>query len=109
MKHLVIAIDGPAASGKSSTAQWVAQRLGIRHVDSGALYRAATAARIRAGGNLDASGWREDEVLDAAKARVRLQPAERSFLPLLDGDQADEDIRGAEVTQRVSAVARMQR
>ena len=36
---LVIAIDGPAASGKSSTAQWVARRLDVRHVDSGAFYR----------------------------------------------------------------------
>ena len=38
--RIVIAIDGPAASGKSSTAQWVAKRLGFNHVDSGALYRA---------------------------------------------------------------------
>ncbi|HYF28856.1 MAG TPA: (d)CMP kinase, partial [Candidatus Paceibacterota bacterium] len=43
-RRVVIAIDGPAASGKSSTAQWVAERLGYRHVDSGSLYRAATAA-----------------------------------------------------------------
>ena len=51
---LVVAIDGPAASGKSSTAQWVAQRLGFRHVDSGALYRAATAVAIaRAGEEFD--------------------------------------------------------
>ena len=51
---LVVAIDGPAASGKSSTAQWVAQRLGFRHVDSGALYRAATAvAHARAGDAFD--------------------------------------------------------
>ena len=41
----VIAIDGPAASGKSSTAQMVAERLGYLHVDSGSLYRAATACR----------------------------------------------------------------
>ena len=44
VRPLVIAIDGPAASGKSSTAKRVAAVLGIRHVDSGALYRAATAA-----------------------------------------------------------------
>ena len=51
---LVVAIDGPAASGKSSTAQWVAQRLGFRHVDSGALYRAATAVALaRAGEEFD--------------------------------------------------------
>ena len=45
---LVIAIDGPAASGKSSTAQWVARQLGIFHVDSGALYRALTGRCSRA-------------------------------------------------------------
>src|SRR5687767_12670128 len=103
MNHLIIAIDGPAASGKSSTAQWVAQRLGIRHVDSGALYRAATAARLRMGGDLDASKWGEAEVLEQARKLVTLHPAERSFTPRLDGKPADEEIRGSEVTQRVSA------
>ena len=109
MNHLIIAIDGPAASGKSSTAQWVAQRLGIRHVDSGALYRAATAARLRMGGDLDASRWGEAEVLEQARRLVTLHPAERSFTPRLDGKPADDEIRGSEVTQRVSAVARMMR
>src|SRR5687768_4412172 len=102
----VIAIDGPAASGKSSTAHWVAERLGIRHVDSGSLYRAATAARLRVGGELDATRWTEKEVLGAARI-VRLEPSERSFAPLLDGKSSDAEIRSAEVTQRVSAVARM--
>jgi cytidylate kinase len=106
MTHLVIAIDGPAASGKSSTAHWVAERLGIRHVDSGALYRAATAARLRAGGDLDASRWTEAEVLSAARI-VHLEPGERSFVPVLDGKPAEVEIRSADVTQRVSAVARM--
>ncbi len=45
-EQVVIAIDGPAASGKSSTAEWVARELGLRHVDSGALYRAETATRL---------------------------------------------------------------
>jgi cytidylate kinase len=106
MTHLVIAIDGPAASGKSSTAHWVAERLGIRHVDSGSLYRAATAARLRLGGELDASRWTEKEVLEAARV-VHLEPADRSFVPVIDGKSADAEIRGSEVTQRVSAVARM--
>lgn len=44
--HIVIAIDGPAASGKSSTADWVAEALGYRHLDSGALYREETARRL---------------------------------------------------------------
>jgi cytidylate kinase len=43
---MVIAIDGPAASGKSSTAAWVARELGFRHLDSGMLYRAETARRL---------------------------------------------------------------
>ena len=43
---VVIAIDGPAASGKSSTAAWVARELGYRHLDSGLLYRAETARRL---------------------------------------------------------------
>lgn len=45
-RKIVIAIDGPAASGKSSTADWVAAELGYRHVDSGALYREETARRL---------------------------------------------------------------
>lgn len=108
-RKLVIAIDGPAASGKSSTAQWVASRLGMRHVDSGALYRAATAARLRDGGELDAARWTEADVVEAAKRRVRLVPSDRSFVPHLDGGEADAELRGSDVTKRVSAVARMLR
>jgi len=63
-RHVVIAIDGPAASGKSSTAQWVAQQLTYRHVDSGALYRAATAAQP--------FGWLRLE-LDPADGQAALQ------------------------------------
>lgn len=108
-KPVVIAIDGPAASGKSSTAQWVAERLGFRHVDSGSLYRAATAARLRASGGKDPKKWTEAEVLDAAKRSVKLRASERSFAPEIDGTPADDAIRGADVTKYVSTVARMQR
>jgi cytidylate kinase len=102
--HSVIAIDGPAASGKSSTAQWVARRLGFFHVDSGSLYRAATAVRLMAGGSPES--WTEAEVLHEAR-RITLAPAEGTFVPLIDGENADVILRGAEVTQNVSAVARM--
>lgn len=105
-RTMVIAIDGPAASGKSSTAHWVAERLGYLHVDSGALYRAATAAMIRKGG--DPEQWAELEVLEAA-ASVSLIPGERAFLPRIDGREADEEIRGSDVTRQVSRVARMPR
>lgn len=100
----VIAIDGPAASGKSSTAQWVAKRLGFNHVDSGALYRALTAVALRQHPKTDT--WTEDLVLAGGPA-VAFVPDGRSFTPTLDGKRADDEIRGAAVTQHVSRVARM--
>ena len=102
----VIAIDGPAASGKSSTAQMVADKLGFLHVDSGSLYRAATAAILR--GEADASRWTEDAVLHAAKP-VELRAARTSFYPVLEGRSIEEEIRGPEVTRHVSRVAQMPR
>lgn len=104
---VVIAIDGPAASGKSSTAQWVAERLGYRHVDSGALYRAATAVALKSG--IDPAQWSEQMVLDGARSQVTLAPTERGFAPCIGGVEADSDIRGADVTRNVSLVARMPR
>jgi 3-phosphoshikimate 1-carboxyvinyltransferase len=101
---LVIAIDGPAASGKSSTAQWVAKRLGVRHVDSGAFYRALTAAALRSG--VAAEQWTEASVLSHAP-RISRALTERSVVPTLDGDPADTELRGNAVTQEVSRVARM--
>lgn len=103
-EYFVIAIDGPAASGKSSTAQWVARRLGYYHVDSGSLYRAATAARLSRAG--DPETWSEAEVLDAAR-RVTFLAQEGMFVPLIDGAPSDELLRGIEVTKNVSRVARM--
>jgi cytidylate kinase len=103
--RVVIAIDGPAASGKSSTAQWVAERLGYRHVDSGSLYRAATAVALRSGRSPDE--WTEDLVVQGARSAVTLQPTERGFAPWIAGVDADAEIRGSEVTRNVSLVARM--
>lgn len=103
-ERIIVAIDGPAASGKSSTAHWVAEKLGYRHVDSGALYRAATAARLTS----EEAEWSEESVLVAAR-RVRFVPKGTSFVPLIDGVAAEEGIRSGEVTRHVSAVARMPR
>ena len=100
----VIAIDGPAASGKSSTAQMVADRLGFLHVDSGSLYRAATAAMLRI--EHDPVRWSEESVLSAA-ASVELRAARTSFYPCLAGKAVEEEIRGATVTRNVSRVAQM--
>ncbi len=104
-RPLVVAIDGPAASGKSSTAQWVARELRFLHADSGALYRAATAARLREGG--DPAGWTERSVLEAADRLVSVAPGDTSFACLLGGAPAEDELRGDDVTRLVSQVARM--
>ena len=103
-RKIAIAIDGPAASGKSSTAKAVARELRFHHVDSGALYRAATAARARV--DTDSDNWTDESVLDAARM-VSLSPNETGFTPLLDGLSAESEMRGETVTSRVSLVARM--
>jgi cytidylate kinase len=102
---MVIAIDGPAASGKSSTAKWVAEVLHIRHADSGALYRAVTVARLHAGG---APPWTEDSVL-AAAAGVTLAPGSTSYEVLVGGRATVDALHQPVVTANVSAVAQMQR
>jgi cytidylate kinase len=103
-RTVVVTIDGPAAAGKSSTAKEVAKRLGFRHVDSGSLYRAVTAARVRAGGV--GGAWTESSVLEAA-AVVGLTPTEVSFEPTISGAQVGSEIRSPGVTRHVSLVALM--
>ena len=107
----VIAIDGPAASGKSSTAGLVAQRLGWAHLDSGALYRALTLATIDnlgEGGRRKGEEWPVQQVLDLAeRLPVRLVLAGTSFRPEVAGADDEEAIRGDRVTRYVSVVAAM--
>ena len=86
-RPLVVAIDGPAASGKSSTAKWVARELGLRHVDSGSLYRAATAAMLRR--EPDAAKWSEDAVLAAAQP-IHFNPGDTTFHPYLGGEDLED-------------------
>jgi cytidylate kinase len=100
----VIAIDGPAASGKSSTAQWVAERLQFRHVDSGSLYRGLTAAMRRTTG--PAEQWTGPTLVEQG-TRVSLRPERTSLTVLLDGEPAEDELRGSRVTEHVSLVARV--
>ena len=103
-RRAVIAIDGPAASGKSSTAQWVARKIGFHHVDSGALYRAATAAQLDR--SRDAESWTEKALLEAAR-RVTFVATKGAFVPLIDGRPCESELRGTDVTRNVSRVATM--
>jgi cytidylate kinase len=104
-RHGIVAIDGPAASGKSSTAEWVARELGFTHVDSGAFYRAATAAALRSG--IPPEDWTPQLVLDAARI-VSVAPEGASMVPQLADAPADDEIRSPKVTAAVPRVARMQ-
>jgi cytidylate kinase len=109
---IVIAIDGPSASGKSSTARAVARRLGFAHLDSGSLYRGVTLVAIREAERIDPSVEDPLAVLDAgtlvrlAEDRgLQLFPDGEGFAAYLGGEPADAAIRGHEVTARVSAVS----
>jgi CMP/dCMP kinase len=105
----VIAIDGPAASGKSSTAAFVAERLGWAHIDSGALYRALTLAALdRFGDDSARSGaaWPVQRILALAdELPVRLVLSGSAFRPEVAGVDVEAAIRSARVTASVSAVA----
>jgi len=101
---MVIAIDGPAASGKSSTAQWVAEELAYRHVDSGSLYRALTAALLRQGAPPER--WTPALIL-AQGQRISLRPERTAFTALIDSTSVEEELRSTLVTGHVSRVAQV--
>ena len=98
----VVALDGPAGSGKSTVARRAAQALGWRFVDTGATYRAVTLAVLRSGVPLDDA---EAVAAVACTARVRLAVDPSSSLVELDGEDVSAEIRGPAVTAAVSAVS----
>ncbi len=93
----VVALDGPAGSGKSTVARRLAEALGIPHLDTGAMYRAVAAAVLRAG--VDPESVAEVEEI---AAKIALVVGERV---LIDGIDATEEIRSPPVTAAVSAVS----
>ncbi len=96
---MVIAIDGPAGSGKSSTARAVAAALGIVHLDTGAMYRAVTLKGIRAGVSAT------DEAGLAAlmkRTKIAFSGSPPDTRVWLDGEDVSEAIRSDEVTRHVS-------
>ena len=99
---LIIAIDGPVGSGKSTVARRVAEMLGYTHLDSGAMYRAVGLKALRDGVPLD-SPERLAEL--AAAARIDLVPRGGKLLVLLDGEEVTEQIRAPEVSDAASVVA----
>jgi len=112
MSGTVVAIDGPAASGKSSTARSVAEALGFQHLDSGALYRGITLVALDLARECGAAGANPLDVVDpetilrgAEDRGLMLQPDGHGFTAYYAGEPVDTAIRTAEVTARVSAVS----
>jgi cytidylate kinase len=105
----VIAIDGPAASGKSSTASLVARRLGWAHLDSGALYRAITLGVLDNLGERGAGSreqWSAQRIVALAEGLpVRLVLVDDVFRPEVAGVDVAQAIRSERVTRRVSEIA----
>jgi cytidylate kinase len=95
---MVIAIDGPAGSGKSTVARMLATRLGLEYLDTGAMYRAVTFAAMRRG--IDPAD--SDPVAQLAKS-VEMEVGETGVR--VDGVDASIEIRGPEVSRAVSVVA----
>jgi cytidylate kinase len=98
----VVALDGPSGSGKSTVARAVARELGWRYVDTGATYRAATLAVLRAGFDTG-NAAHVDEAVAGAVVELSTDPDRPGVL--LDGEDVTAEVRGPEVTAAVSAVS----
>ncbi len=99
----IVTLDGPAGSGKSTTAREVARRLGFRHLDSGALYRAITWGLMRRG--VPESEWGALAPATLQALDLRLDPVPDGFRILLEGEDPGDALRTPEVTRGVSKMA----
>lgn len=99
---VVVAMDGPSGSGKSSTARGVAERLGLRYLDTGAMYRAVTWWMLEHDVDVD-----DPDAVAAHADRPVLESGTDPLAPTIavDGTDVAEPIRGPEVTGAVSAVS----
>ncbi len=98
----IVAIDGPAGSGKSTTARLAAQRLGYLYLDTGAMYRAVTLKALREGVDV-----RDEEAVAklAEEAQIDLVMRDGKLTVLLDGEDVTEAIRMPEVSRNIGPVA----
>ncbi len=101
-KRIKIAIDGPAASGKSTTARLVARRLNYLYIDSGAMYRAITLKALRRG--IPAADIERVAEL-SRQTRIEFKQNDRQTEVYMDGEDVSTAIRLPEVAQNISPVA----
>ncbi|EMI9086711.1 MULTISPECIES: (d)CMP kinase [Bacillus] len=102
-KRISIAIDGPAAAGKSTVAKVVAKKLSYVYIDTGAMYRAITYAALEQKVDIE----NEEKLMEVVKnVNIEFQQGENTQLVFLNGQDVSEVIRTPEVTNRVSIVAK---
>ncbi len=101
-KGIKIAIDGPAAAGKSTIAKLTAERLGYTYIDTGAMYRALTYKALKAGIHIN-DGKSLKQLL--VETEILLTPSNNGQAVLVNGCDVTEEIRSSEVTAAVSTVA----
>lgn len=99
---LILAVDGPSGTGKSTTCRALAKKLNAKYVDTGAMYRVATLAVLRAGAD-PADTARVIELTANLPLEVNDNPDATAVI--LDGEDVSAEIRGPEVTRNVSAVS----
>jgi cytidylate kinase len=101
-RNLVVAIDGPSGSGKSTVARQVAAALGLRYLDTGAMYRAVTWLALERGMDLAASA-ELGELADTAELRLATDPQQPAIVAA--GTDVTTAVRSASVTAAVSSVS----
>ena len=102
-RGLVITLDGPAGSGKTTTAREIAERLGFRHLDSGGLYRALTFALLD--DKIQPEEWSGLTFADLDDLGVRAEPGDGRIDIYRNERLLASELRTAEVTQHVPVVA----
>ena len=102
-KGLIVAIDGPAGSGKSTSAKLIAKKLGYLYIDTGAMYRAVTFYALQEGAIKN-----EARIAELArKCKVNLEYKDGEVIVLLNGRNVSNEIRSSEVNSHVSDVSRI--
>jgi len=101
--HYIIAIDGPAGSGKSTISKIMADRLGIRYIDTGAMYRAITLKAMRS--KIDLSN--ETELVTLARSTIVELGSGTKPSVFLDGEDVTNLIRTPELTNNIKFVAKV--
>ncbi len=103
LRRMIVTIDGPAGSGKSTTASILARRLELRYLDTGAMYRAVTYAAIRRGVDPEDA----DAVSAVARSiHLEVRTVDGNPVLFLEGEDIEKAIRSPAVSDAVSAVSR---